>query len=338
MAKSIGIQDIANHLEISRNTVSKALNDKPLPEKTRQAVLNAAIELGYKSYHLTNNDNKNMSGKKVLILSSRMLLDIYFHLNVMRGIENTLQKYNIELLRFTFSPSSEIDNLKKYIEQFKIDGIMCIEFFDKSNIEQVLSLGYPTIFLDFCSERIITEKNFDILMMENIKAVKYICCDLMKYKKCKTFGFVGDYRHCQSFYERYLGMMDAMVYSDLVYSKKHSILKDDSFPYGDDKQLATVINKENLPDCFVCANDSIAVSTINALKLLNVQVPKTVKVLGFDNTVEGKLIAPSITTINVDKFSLGKKLVQYLIQRIQEPKQKSRTIYIESKLIEREST
>ena len=50
MKKSVTIQDIANALNLSRNTVSKALNGKHVPIKTRNTVINAAVEMGYKSY------------------------------------------------------------------------------------------------------------------------------------------------------------------------------------------------------------------------------------------------------------------------------------------------
>ncbi|MDE7295962.1 MAG: LacI family DNA-binding transcriptional regulator, partial [Clostridia bacterium] len=47
----ITIQDIADALKLSRNTVSKALNGQYVPPKTRNLVLIASIELVYKSYH-----------------------------------------------------------------------------------------------------------------------------------------------------------------------------------------------------------------------------------------------------------------------------------------------
>ena len=52
MKKTVTIQDIANTLGLSRNTVSKALNGKHVPVKTRNAVISAAIEMGYKGYKM----------------------------------------------------------------------------------------------------------------------------------------------------------------------------------------------------------------------------------------------------------------------------------------------
>ena len=52
MNNSVTIQDIANALGLSRNTVSKALNGKNVPAKTRNAVITAAIEMGYRGYDI----------------------------------------------------------------------------------------------------------------------------------------------------------------------------------------------------------------------------------------------------------------------------------------------
>lgn len=53
MRKAITIKEIAEQLNLSRNTVSKALNGQYVPEKTRELVFSKAKELGYKSLNST---------------------------------------------------------------------------------------------------------------------------------------------------------------------------------------------------------------------------------------------------------------------------------------------
>lgn len=131
MAKCITIADIAQKLNLSRNTVSKALNGKHVPDKTKREVLQAAAELGYKSFPSLDNAYINLSGKNILLISSNMLMNIPFHVHVMRGMENELAKLNMGLLRYTISAISPMENLKEYIEKFEVDGILCMEFFKK---------------------------------------------------------------------------------------------------------------------------------------------------------------------------------------------------------------
>ena len=51
MKKKVTIQDIADALGISRNTVSKAINNSEgLADATREKILQKAVEMGYKQF------------------------------------------------------------------------------------------------------------------------------------------------------------------------------------------------------------------------------------------------------------------------------------------------
>ena len=67
MKSGVTIQDIADALGLSRNTVSKVLNGKYVPARTRNAVLNAAIEMGYKSYRTVAATDSEFTHKKILL-------------------------------------------------------------------------------------------------------------------------------------------------------------------------------------------------------------------------------------------------------------------------------
>ena len=55
MPAKVTLQDIADALGVSRNTVSKAINNTGvLAEATRQKVLEKAIEMGYKQFSYAN--------------------------------------------------------------------------------------------------------------------------------------------------------------------------------------------------------------------------------------------------------------------------------------------
>lgn len=338
MSETIKISDISAKLGISRNTVSKALNGKYVPDKTKEAVLAAAAELGYKSFPKTDHSYLRMSGKKILLLSSKMLMNIPFHIHVMRGVELELAQLNLELLRYTISSATPLENLKSYIEKFKVDGILCIEFFDKHLIEQVLSLNLPTVFMDFCINRISSSYNYDVVMMENTDSVKECCLHILDSSCCKSFGYVGDIKNCLSFNQRFMGMREAMFMRDLPFNPRSNILVEDDLPYNDIGKLANLIRRLDLPDCFVCANDFLALMTLDALNSLEIKVPNDIMVIGFENSAESKISKPTLSTINVNKATLGKELVYTLLNRMAKPQQQTRFIYIKNSYIGRETT
>ena len=134
-------------------------------------------------------------------------------------------------------------------------------------------------------------------------------------------------------------MREACFLNGLTYLDRYSIIEKDSFPYGDSDRLAEKLREmPSLPDCFVAANDSIAVSLIEALKKLNRNIPEDVSVIGFDNILDSKNSNPPLTTFSVDKALFGKKILSVLLDRISEPIQRSQFVYLQSKVIVRKST
>ena len=338
MKKTVTIQDIANTLGMSRNTVSKALNGKPVPVKTRNAVISAAIEMGYKGYKLAATSESSLGHKRFVILSTRLLMNITFFISVLRGIEEILMDYDIDLVQFSITNPASFTKFKRYLADAKVDGIICMEFFEPDYITQLLEQGIPLMFFVFPLLDSSPRGSYDVILPECEVAVKHYCMQLIREEGCKTFGFVGDYLHCRSFYERFTGMNEAMFLSGLPLNLEYSICYDDSMSY-EPKDLAKIIGQlANLPDCFVAANDSIALNLLAALKIQKISVPKDVKVIGFDNVTEAKLSAPPLTTFNVNKNALGKRIVSILLDRISNPTQANQIIYIASKKIIRSST
>ncbi len=336
--EKITIQDIADSLGISRNTVSKALNGQYVPPHTRERVLNAAIELGYKSYHAVASESDDPH-RRIVLITSKMLMTMTFFIHVVRGIESALaEDENVELLQFTTTKTSFFERLVDYLNENKVDGIICMELFQADYVPKLIELGYPTVFFDF-PIYVSPTGNYDIVLPESFAPVKNYCLTLIGEQDCKTFGFVGDYTHCTSFYERFLAMREAIFLSGLTYDPKCSVIEKDSFPYGNPTELARLFAQmPALPDCFVAANDTLAISVIEALKKLHKKVPRDVLVVGFDNLAEAKSHDPQLTTFNIDKTGLGRKLLSVLLDRIAHPRQKTQTIYLQSKLIVRQTT
>lgn len=341
MSKIVTIQDIANELNISRNTVSKALNGKYVPEKTHQLVIEKAIELGYKELDFVYTKSEYLRNQKILLLTSRSLSNLYFFLSIVRGIESTVKKYDFELLQYTFNAStpSAYKDLSSYVRALNVDGIICIESFEHRFIKEILQLDVPVTFIDFVVDSTSFQGKYDVVIMENMDVVTSLCMTLSQKHRIRKFGFVGDYMHCRGFYERFVGMKEALFFLNIPYESKYSLTMEDSFPYGDPKEMLKKLDDmADLPQAFICANDSIAISLIQALRLKNIKVPEQISVVGFDNIAECRVSVPTVTTINTDKEYLGRQALNTLLYRIKHPNDKNRFVSISTNIIYRGST
>lgn len=337
MKKMVTIADIANALGLSRNTVSKALNGQHVMPKTRQLVINTAISMGYKSFDVIST-NKDMGQKRILILSSVPLLSSNYYIYLLKGISSEAERRGFEVMQYFFRPHSNFGALKSYIAQIEINGIICIEFFNEKMVAEITSLNIPTVFLDYPTYECNLSGNFDVLLSESIISVSN-ACKLMIDKGIRLFSFIGNPENCRSFYERYLGMREALYRNKLPFAEENNITDSNLSVYNEVNILAKRISALPVfPECFVCSNDYIALKVLEALKLLKKANFNRVNVIGFDNGPESKLSSPKLSTVNIDKATLGSNAVHILAERMANKKSPCKIIYTGTNFISRETT
>lgn len=340
MKRAVTIKEIAEQLNLSRNTVAKALNGHYVPEKTRELVLKKAQELNYK---LLNSGNVATGRKKyrILLISGKPLININYFIPIIKGIENFCFENDYELFQYTHNstkyPFKEVED---YIKELNVDGIVAIEYFEKASITKLLNLGKPVCFNDFSASDIVTDKKYDVISANDEQSVRRIVKTLYSKYGITKFTFVGDGNHCLSFNKRYLGMLNGIYNFNGEHTHRDDILCSDlSFDYGNFNAVKTEILKlKYKPQCFICCNDFVARTVCNALKSLNIKVPQDALVTGFDNVAEAIALSPSVTSFSIDKEFLGREAMRTLVHRIENPAIPTRNVTIETTLIQRDST
>lgn len=333
--KNVKINDIARELGLSRNTVSKVLNGKHVPERTKKLVLDKANELNYKQMSEESNRKYNF-----LLISAKPLTNISFFIPILRTIENICFEKGHQLFQYVCSDRTNAKTfLADYIKSLNINGIICIETFSNSFIKMIMEYNIPTVFLDGSTDMYFDDSIFDIVVQENYVPIKKLIKDLYN-QGIKSFGFVGDPNHCLSFLERYQSMLMTSSLCQLSHNNEHDfLLPDGSDFYSSLSSMAKEIKKKpQLAEAYVCANDFIARLFINALATLNIRCPDDIKIIGFDNTNDSRSKRPTITTVGVDSTELGTVLVNLLIFRMRNPNNGKTKLTVSTEIVEREST
>lgn len=115
------VKDVAKRAGVSVATVSRVLNNsEKVSEQTRQKVLKAIEELGFKPNLLARNFRKDKSNLILVILPT--IANNYFA-RVVKGIEDTARKNGYGILLCTTQNSPEIAaEYLKLIERKQVDG------------------------------------------------------------------------------------------------------------------------------------------------------------------------------------------------------------------------
>ncbi|MBQ3371071.1 MAG: LacI family DNA-binding transcriptional regulator [Mogibacterium sp.] len=348
MKKKVTIQDIADALGVSRNTVSKAINNSDgLADSTREKILQKAVEMGYKQfsyintlansspYNINNNNDYGSSlNKGEIALFTTVFLTLSHFTSVMLDkLQRELSQLGYTLNTHRVTPENIAEGtLPITFSKDRSSAIICIEMFNREYDEMVCNLGIPILFVDGPTKREGLNLPADQLYMENtVEITRFVNDMLMKGKK--RIGFIGDYDHCQSFFERYTAYRCAMLMADCQVDEQY-IIKSNSVEYIKEK----LSKMKSLPDVFICANDFIADDSITILKAFGKRIPDDVLFCGFDDAPESRSMSPKLTTIHIHTQIMAYSAVHLLLSRIQEPSLDYRIIYTETELIYREST
>lgn len=342
MAKEkVTIQDIADALGISRNTASKALNgSESIPADTRNKVIKKAIELKYKQFAFMESDSLlSKSSGNIALLTENLPNTSHFGSTLISGLEKRIsaEGYNLSI-HIVRDIEQKSLSLPRNFDESNVDGIICIELFDLEYSKLITNLNIPTIFIDCSAYVRYPEFRADVLLMENEHSTYELTMKLID-GGCKTLGFIGDYNHCRSFNERWVGFSRALIEAGIELKPDYCVVDDDRLFFSTPEWMEERLGKmQELPSVFVCANDYIAVSVMKALKNRNVSVPRDLVICGFDNGPESVIVEPHLTTVHIYSNEMGIKAAEMLLSRIQDPAQPHQVTHIYTKPIIRDST
>lgn len=340
------IQNIADHLGLSRNTVSKALKNNPeVSESTRNLVIKTAAELGYKNVAFTAPAvpiSETASNGTILFLTKTYASDSEFWATVLRGIDSVLSDahYHLAISIMSDSDLKQL-NFPKTISDSSIKGIILVEICDKVVCDALSQFNLPIVSVDMPNVPFEELNGIDVVTMENKKNLKKLI-NLLIEKGAESFGFIGDLYSPnvgRGFQERYNALSECLAEHQLSLNQKNCLLHQTSEDFRNFQ--TTVKNLQamvSLPDVFVCGNDWTAIQLIYALQFLGFQVPKDVSVVGFDNIPAASRISPSLTTISTPQKYLGIAAARQILERIQYPNCPHVFCEYETELIIRNST
>src|SRR5204863_8148914 len=121
--KEVTIYDLADRLNISIATVSRALKDDPVVnKKTKKKIFELAEKMGYRSNHFARN-LRNQKTETIGVIANR--LNSYFMSTVISGIEKIANAdgYNLIITQSSELLKNEIGAAKTTLNS-RVDGLL----------------------------------------------------------------------------------------------------------------------------------------------------------------------------------------------------------------------
>ena len=339
--KPVTLKEIAEQLNISVTTVSKALKDYPdVSKKTRGLVRELAKTLNYKPNTFAVNLRTRESKTIGLVIP---VIVHHFFSSVIKGIIAQAEKKGYLVIILQSNESYELE--KKQIDLLlsqRVDGIiisLANGTADFSHLNQVISQEKPLVMFDKiakivkCSKIIIDDRK------AAYKATKHLI-DI----GCKRIAHFRGALLPQNSIDRFLGYKKALLDNNLPYDPSLVYIcecGDMSFEEGKENAKQLLKDHDDVDGIFI-NTDLVAIGAMTQFNKQGVKIPEDISIVGFSNWFMSSVISPTLTTIDQPGFKMGKTAFKQLYKEIKAIKNKKpiapKIITLETALIEREST
>lgn len=328
------IKDIARKLHISVSTVSRALRNLPdVNPETKRAVQDLAKKLNYEPNYIAQsliNRKTRIIGVIVPIIGSPVFG------RILTGMNDAAQRQNHQLMICQSNENAELESsLIKQLASFKIDGLLIsvsAQTKEDESFEILQRKEVPMVQFD----RVIPNMNVSKIVVDEFQSSFLAIEHLIKSGHRRIAHLAGP---------PHLSITKARLNGYLAALNKHNIpinneliINCQSFEGDASGCIRELFSRKPYPDGIFAINDASAVIVIKFLKKKGIRIPEEVAVIGFNNDPFCEIVEPSLTTVMLPCYELGRLSVEMLIKRINDHSIANETITLKSKLIIRNSS
>lgn len=353
------MDDVSNRAKVSRMTVSRVINSpEKVKEETRLKVLNTIRELNYRPNLMARGLVTRRSHTIAYVLAS---ISNPYHPAVVQGVEDACYKSGYNVIICNANGKSKEEEYIGILKEKLIDGII----FQHLNITvpQAMDLedvGIKCIYIDN-EKPLINVTN----MLLDHKAGAYMATKYLIDLGHKRIGIIHGglalddfkkdlaYEHTFQFSiwnHRLEGFLEAMKDHGLEVNKNYMIEAEGGANRGINSGKEAIIkmiggmqglkdflHRNDRPTAIYAQNDQMAIGAINGAMGCGCNIPGDLSIIGQDGLDIGESLFPQLTTIEQPRYEIGYQAAQKLIKLI-DKKEPNDTIYIQSKLVVRQST
>lgn len=312
MKKKTTIYDIAEKLNLTAATVSRALNNNlKISENTRKLVQETALEMNYEQNTLAR---ALKSGKSfnVGVIVPRM--DSNFFASVIRGIEEELYPhgYHVIICQTHDQKILEMGNITSLINA-QVDGIlMSISNAKTPNkiFNSLFQKQVPLIFFD-------RKKNIDGVSSVTIDDFNgaYEATKHLIEQGFTRIAHLSNDRSLEIYKNRYLGYKQALMDAGLE-EDENIVIEMPSRVEEGRKTTKTFLEMTNPPDAIFSASDFTALGAIQEIKSQGLRIPEDIGVVGFSNEPFTRFMELSISSVDQSPIEMGKIAAQVFLEEV----------------------
>lgn len=330
--KTITMNDVAEAAGVSRQTVSRVINDKgEISPDTRQHVMDVIQKLGYRPNRAARGLVMQRTNTVGLVIPD---ITNPFFSEVARGVQDLARTrdHNVFMGSTDEEPEETIRTLQSLAAQ-AVDGIIIFSHpLSHEKLENFANSFRPIVTINLSFEH----ASVSTITVDNYQGAKLAVNHLVEQGHTAIAMLTGNSASPQKI-RRVNGYTDALTAHGLPVNQDWIIPCVPDMVNGHQTAHQLLTNNPQITAIFAY-NDLLALGALRACHELGRRVPQDCAVIGFDDIQLASMVTPSLTTVHYDKYGLGQKAMSRLFEMIENPEGNFPSIKIDVDLIIREST
>ncbi len=330
----VTIEDVAREAGVSRQTVSRAINNKrEIHPETRRRVLEVVRELGYRP----NSIARGLKTDRTLTIGL-VVPDIAnpFFAEVVRGASEVAHAddYGILLCNTDENPLREWSVLRM-LESYRVDGLMLISSrLADRRLQEAMERWRPMVLVNREPAELLP--NIGSVVVDDAEAAQRAVQHLIS-RGHRRIAFLGGSSRSRSGLERRRGYRQALIEAGLPAPARWCR---PCAPTVDGGRTAAKALLSQAPEitAVLTYNDLVALGVVQACQSLGRHIPQDLALVGWDDIVYAPYFSPPLTTMRMPKYQIGEQAMRLLLELIRDPQHPPKVVRLDAKLIVRGST
>ncbi|MDR2931005.1 MAG: LacI family transcriptional regulator [Propionibacteriaceae bacterium] len=308
----VTIADIASRAGVTSSAVSLAVNGKPgVSDATRDRVLQIARELAWRPNHAARTLRGVSTHAVGLALTrpERVIEQEAFFARFITGAQAALSRQHFSLqLQMAPDLASESTIHAEWVAANSVDGIIVLD--PRSHdprVEQLERLGHPAVIVggEWNSATIASIRPDDAEFMRTI--LRHLTS--LGHRRIGYVTGEQSFLHIRTRIDAFNGfMVDAGVWG--------AVLAGNFTPERAVDATDRLMASPSRPTAVVYDSELMAIAGMGALSTAGLGVPSDVSVVSWEDSLVCQVLRPSLTTLDRDAVSLGKRSAAALLSLI----------------------
>ncbi len=308
------LQDMANILNLSKSTVSRALAGDPrVAEATRGRVQALAEQIGYRPNPIAQGlatRRTNIIGLAVPC-APRSLSDP-FYLEFLGAAGDTAMRYGYSLL-LSAAERDGAGGYRSHMElagSARVDGKILTEpKVSDERVETLKKMGLPFVFLG-----IAEDPDVSWVSGENTGGAALAVGRLIELGHTRIACITGPFDQTAS-EARFKGYSAALAEAGIPLDR-NIVASGDFTQTGGYQAMKSILEHERDISAVFASNDVMAFGAMRALREAGLLIPDDVSVMGFDGIPFTQYMDPPLATVRQPILELGRTIVEVLVEQI----------------------